>query len=151
MRDIVKDMKNEIGDRDCGCQTIIIKIGEKRTKNLLYILSIALIFGTIWFVYHYFEFLGIIYAIIIALIIVRVYCFFWCADMRPLPRSVAPCLLPPELLVPPRSGWPHPSTLGTLRTFSRSRRSDRGSVWVARVLCHPYLLYILNSEFIIRI
>lgn len=85
MRDIVKDMKNEIGDRDCGCQTIIIKIGEKRTKNLLYILSIALIFGTIWFVYHYFEFFGIIYAIIIALIIVLPLIYF----MKELRKAIA--------------------------------------------------------------
>lgn len=69
IRDIVKDMRNETGDRDCGAETFVIKRGEKATKTLLYVLTIVLIVFLGLYLVYYFVPLEIIQVIIISVII----------------------------------------------------------------------------------
>jgi 4-hydroxybenzoate polyprenyltransferase len=49
IREIVKDMEDEPGDRELECRTMPIKWGNKRTKLFLY----GLIFGTLLLLYYF--------------------------------------------------------------------------------------------------
>ena len=40
IREIVCDMQDEEGDRECDSHSLIVLLGEKKTKNVVYVLSI---------------------------------------------------------------------------------------------------------------
>jgi 4-hydroxybenzoate polyprenyltransferase len=70
IRDIVKDMRNETGDRDCDARTSVIVLGEKKTKTLLYFLASILILLTGSFLCFYFKPLEVFQVIIIGVIVI---------------------------------------------------------------------------------
>lgn len=49
IREIVGDMQDEEGDRECGCRSLVIVLGESKTKSVIYILSLIFIALILWF------------------------------------------------------------------------------------------------------
>lgn len=73
IREVVGDMQDEEGDREVGCRSFAIVWGEKKTKYLIYIITVLLL-PLIYFLLRYYE--SYISSIIVALIICIPLIFF---------------------------------------------------------------------------
>lgn len=51
LREVIKDMQDEYGDREMECRTMVIKLGEKRTKIFLYAFVAFILFLLGWVVF----------------------------------------------------------------------------------------------------
>jgi 4-hydroxybenzoate polyprenyltransferase len=68
IREIVGDMQDEEGDRECGCRSLVIVLGESRTKSVIYVLSFIFIALTLWFLITNYKSTTLIICILIVCI-----------------------------------------------------------------------------------
>lgn len=73
IREIVCDMQDEEGDRECDSHSLIVLLGEKKTKNVVYVLSILFLALTLFFLFTYYT--GV-HLIVCALIVCAPMLFF---------------------------------------------------------------------------
>jgi 4-hydroxybenzoate polyprenyltransferase len=73
IREIVCDMQDEEGDRECDSHSLIVSLGEKKTKNVVYVLSILFLALTLFFLFTYYT--GV-HLIVCALIVCAPMLFF---------------------------------------------------------------------------
>jgi 4-hydroxybenzoate polyprenyltransferase len=60
IREIVCDMQDEEGDRECGCNSLVVLLGEKKTKNIVYVLTAIFIAVTLFFLFTYYTTISLI-------------------------------------------------------------------------------------------
>lgn len=65
IREIVGDMQDEEGDRECESHSLVVLLGEKKTKNILYILSSIFISVTLYFLFTRYVNISLIICILI--------------------------------------------------------------------------------------
>ena len=65
IREIVGDMQDEEGDRECETHSIVVLLGEKKTKNILYILSSIFIAVTLYFLVTRYTNISLIICVLI--------------------------------------------------------------------------------------
>ena len=65
IREIVGDMQDEEGDRECETHSIVVLLGEKKTKNILYILTSIFIAVTLYFLFTQYTNVSLIICVLI--------------------------------------------------------------------------------------
>ena len=65
IREIVGDMQDEKGDRECETHSIVVLLGEKKTKNILYILTSIFIAVTLYFLFTRYTNVSLIICVLI--------------------------------------------------------------------------------------
>ena len=65
IREIVGDMQDEEGDRECETHSIVVLLGEKKTKNILYILTSIFIAVTLYFLFTRYTNVSLIICVLI--------------------------------------------------------------------------------------
>lgn len=65
IREIVGDMQDEEGDRECESHSIVVLLGEKKTKNILYILTSIFIAVTLYFLFTRYTNVSLIICVLI--------------------------------------------------------------------------------------
>lgn len=78
IREIVGDMQDEEGDRECESHSLVVLLGEKKTKNILYILSSIFIAVTLYFLFT--RYINI--SLIICILIVCVPMLFFLRELK---------------------------------------------------------------------
>ncbi len=78
IREIVCDMQDEEGDRECKSNSLVVLLGEKKTKNILYILTSVFIVIAFYFLFTHYT--GV--ALIVCALIVCLPMFFFLRELK---------------------------------------------------------------------